>query len=468
MPPIQTVVMAGGSGTRLWPLSRKQYPKQFLPLVNGETLLHKALERGAAVSSLPPIVITNEDHRFLAAEQLRIAGIEAYDLLLEPVQRNTAPAIALAALQAVENHGDPLLLVLAADHHIADVQAFSETVQKGAQLASAGRIVTFGIEPNRPETGYGYIQAGAPLEGGFDIERFVEKPDQATAEQYIEQGGYLWNSGMFLMRASIYLSELAQYNPAMLTACKAAMAQQAADLDFVRVDAQAFAQSPDDSIDYAVMEHTRLGAVVPFAGQWSDVGAFTALADMYEANEQGSVHVGQVESIDSKANVVMAKDRLVVTLGVEDLVVVDTDDALLVADKSRLQDIKQVVARLNEQNSPLVDVHPEVARPWGTYQVLDEAERFKVKRITVKPGAKLSVQMHHHRAEHWVVVKGTAKVHVGEREMMLTENESAYIPIGEVHSLENPGRVPLEIVEVQSGSYLGEDDIVRLQDRYGR
>lgn len=467
---IYPVIMAGGNGSRLWPLSRQLNPKQFLALADTQlTMLQATIERLAGLDVAQPQLICNEQHRFLAAEQLRQLGIDNANILLEPVGRNTAPAIALAALRATADEADPVLLVLAADHLIADVAAFQASILAALPLAQAGKLVTFGIVPSHPETGYGYIEQGAVVEGGgYAVSRFVEKPDLATAESYLASGRYLWNSGMFMFRASRFLQELEVYRPDILAACRAALVGGAQDLHFTRVDAAAFAACPDESIDYAVMEKTDAAVVVPLDAGWSDIGSWSALWDVSPKGPQGNVFKGDVLSEGARNTFVHADSRLVAAVGVEDLVIVETRDALLVAHKDHVQDVKKIVAQLQAHGRSEHVQHREVYRPWGVYDAIDSGHRYQVKRITVKPGAKLSVQMHHHRAEHWIVVTGTAKVTRGEETFLLTENQSTYIPIGEVHALENPGVIPLELIEVQSGSYLGEDDIVRFADHYGR
>lgn len=466
------VVMAGGSGTRLWPLSRGNYPKQFLSLAGEHTMLQQTLLRLAGLEHAAPLLICNEEHRFIAAEQMRQLQKQA-TILLEPVGRNTAPAIALAALQAVKADPAAVLLVLAADHVIADGTTFRAVVQQALPLAQQGQLVTFGIVPTHAETGYGYIKRGTAASNGFAVERFVEKPDLATAQQYLQSGEYYWNSGMFMFRADRYLELLAQYQPAMFTACQHAMAELTPDLDFVRVEKEAFAACPDNSIDYAIMEpltSEQPGAVqvLPLSAGWNDVGGFASLWDVSAKDAQGNVLQGDVLTHNSHNCFVRAEQQLIATVGVQDLVVISTKDAVLVAHKDQAQDVKHIVAVLKQQQRPEATFHREVYRPWGKYDSVDHGERFQVKRITVKPGAKLSVQMHHHRAEHWIVVSGTARVTIDGTEQYVTENQSVYIPITAVHALENPGKVPLELIEVQSGSYLGEDDIVRFADRYGR
>lgn len=416
-----------------------------------------------------PLVICNEDHRFLAAEQLRQLGVLQSNILLEPFGRNTAPAVAIAALHAMALGDDPLLLVLAADHMIQDAAAFRSAVQKAVPLAEAGSLVTFGILAHRPETGYGYIRRGEPVtDGAYKVAAFVEKPGLVSAVEYVASGDYDWNSGMFLFRASRYLAELQSYRPEILASCKKAMLAPAVDMDFVRVDAEAFKACPDESIDYAVMEKTQSAVVVPMDAGWSDVGAFAALWEVLPHDEAGNVHRGDVLSHDSHNNLIFAENALVATVGLQDHVVVQTKDAVMVAPRERVSEVKQIVAQLKSRGRTEHHIHREVYRPWGKFDSVDAGGRYQVKRITVLPGAKLSVQMHHHRAEHWIVVSGTASVTLNGKDHLLTENESIYLPVGAVHALENPGKIPLELIEVQVGSYLGEDDIVRLQDRYGR
>ncbi|WP_293268652.1 mannose-1-phosphate guanylyltransferase/mannose-6-phosphate isomerase [Neptunomonas sp.] len=472
------IILSGGSGTRLWPLSRTQFPKQFLPLNSDKTMLQETVKRLDKVDTVT--VICNEEHRFLAAEQMRQIS-QPCSIFLEPVGRNTAPAIALAALDAVaKGKGDEALLVLAADHVIENEQAFREGVAMAAPLAESGQFVTFGIVPSCAETGYGYIKREDKLtSGSYPVAAFVEKPNAETAEAYVASGEYYWNSGMFMFRADRYLEELGNFRPDILSACQAAMQTTAADFDFVRVDTEAFKACPDESIDYAVMEPlssvSGVGensaasvVVVPLDAGWSDVGSWSALWDIKQKDEQGNVLSGDVIAHDTRGSLVMSDDRLITTLGVDDLIIVDTKDALLVAHKDKIQNVKAIVAEIKEGDRSEHFQHREVYRPWGKYDSIDTGERYQVKRITVKPGAKLSVQMHHHRAEHWIVVSGTAKVTVDGAEKYVTENQSVYIPITAVHALENPGKVNLELIEVQSGAYLDEDDIVRFEDRYGR
>ncbi|MBS0603275.1 MAG: mannose-1-phosphate guanylyltransferase/mannose-6-phosphate isomerase [Proteobacteria bacterium] len=469
MSSIVPVILSGGSGTRLWPQSREAYPKQFLPLVDDLTLLQNTARR---IDGLPglvaPLLICNEEHRFMVAEQLRICGVQSSAILLEPVGRNTAPAVALAALHACADGSDPLLLVLPADHVIQDENAFRAAVVAALPAAEAGRLITFGIVPTTAETGYGYIRAGGAAEGSVrSVDRFVEKPDRETAERYVTSGEYYWNSGMFLFRASVFLAELEAHAPQIFTACRAALQGAKSDADFIRVDAEAFSACPSDSIDYAIMEKTRAAAVLPLACGWNDVGSWSALWEVCNRDTDGNVACGDVISVDSHGCYVRA-GRLIATVGVSDLVIVDTDDAVLVAHKDRVQEVKRVVAQLKSGGRSEWKHHRKVYRPWGAYDSIDAEDRFQVKRITVRPGAALSLQMHHHRAEHWIVVKGTARITRGDEVFLLSENQSTYIPLGITHRLENPGRIPLELIEVQSGAYLGEDDIVRFEDVYGR
>lgn len=464
------VIMAGGAGSRLWPLSRQLNPKQFLALTDAQlSMLQSTIRRLDGLEAGLPLLICNEQHRFLAAEQLRQLGMEQASILLEPVGRNTAPAIALAALQATQQGDDPILLVLAADHLIQDVDAFHSSIQAAMLFAIGGKLVTFGIVPTNPETGYGYIEKGKELgEGGFAVNRFVEKPSLDIAEEYLASGEYFWNSGMFMFRASRYLDELERHQPSILSACRQALAAGMQDMHFVRVDAATFAACPEDSVDYAVMEKTNDAVMVPLDAGWSDVGSWTALWEASKKDAEGNVFKGDVLGHATRNSFVHADSRLVATLGVEDLVIVETKDAVLVAHKNQVQDVKKLVERIKADNRHEHLNHREVYRPWGMYDAIDSGHRYQVKRITVQPGAKLSVQMHHHRAEHWVVVSGTARVTNGDKTYLITENQSTYIPVGQVHALENPGVIPLELIEVQSGSYLGEDDIVRFEDQYGR
>lgn len=463
------VIMAGGSGTRLWPLSRGNFPKQFLSLTGEYTMLQQTVLRLKELEHAAPLFICNEEHRFIAAEQVRQLGLKQADILLEPVGRNTAPAIALAAMRACQqNNADTVLLVLAADHVITDTAAFQQATKRALPLAQAGKLVTFGIVPTSAETGYGYIKRGEQAGLAFTVQRFVEKPNQTTAEQYLQSGEYYWNSGMFMFRADVYLQQLQQFRPDIYAACETAMAVQTPDLEFVRVDKAAFAACPADSIDYAVMERTEHAVVLPLDAGWNDVGGFAALWQVSAKDANNNVLNGDVLALDSHGTYIHSEDKLVAAIGVEDLIVISTKDAVLVAHKDKAQEVKQIVNQLAADGRSEAVFHREVYRPWGKYDSIDNGERFQVKRITVKPGAKLSVQMHHHRAEHWIVVSGTARVTLDDKEQFVTENQSVYIPITAVHALENPGKVPLELIEVQSGSYLGEDDIVRFADRYGR
>jgi len=472
------VILSGGSGTRLWPLSREQYPKQLLPLVGDESLLQAtALRLDGLPGVAEPLLVCNEEHRFVVAEQVRLLGRKG-TLLLEPVGRNTAPALTLAALWALGKNSDPVLVVMPADHVILDGEVFRDAVRRAGALAEAGMAVTFGITPDSPETGYGYIQRGSALPGdtgASTLARFVEKPDRTTAQGYLDSGDYLWNSGIFIMKASTWKSAVALCRPDILAACEAALAGAKVDGDFVRVAKEAFAACPSDSIDYAVMEKITAGqaglpaaAVIPLSAGWSDVGAWDSLWQVLPKDAAGNAFRGDVMLHDTTDTLAFAESRLVACVGVRDLVVVETPDAVLVAHQDRTQDVKKIAERLKREARGEAQVHRKVARPWGSYDGVDAGERFQVKRIVVKPGASLSLQMHHHRAEHWIVVRGTAKVTRGEETLLVSENESTFIPLGTKHRLENPGKVPLEMIEVQSGSYLGEDDIVRFEDHYGR
>ena len=466
MTDLQPDQLSGGSGTRLWPLSREAYPKQFLALAGDDTMVQATWRRVAPLAGAAPIVVANEDHRFLVAEQLRQAGAPRAAILLEPAGRNTAPAIAAAALQATADGADPLLLVLPSDHVVTDEAAFHAAVREAIPAAAGGALVTFGIVPGAPETGFGYIQAEAG-DGVRAVRRFVEKPDAATAARYLSEGGYYWNSGMFLFRASRFLAELGRHAPAMLAAVRAACDGAVRDGDFIRLDKAAFEACPADSIDYAVMEKTDRAMVLPVDIGWNDVGSWSALWEVSAQDGDGNAHHGDVIAVDSRNSYAWAR-RLVALVGVDDLVVVETDDAVLVAHKDKVQQVKEVVARLKAGQRSHAVLHREVHRPWGSYDSIDQDEGFQVKRIKVKPGGRLSLQSHTRRAEHWIVVRGTARVTRDNDVFELHANQSTYIPLGAKHRLENPGDEVLELIEVQSGDYLGEDDIVRYEDVYGR
>ncbi|EON2167279.1 mannose-1-phosphate guanylyltransferase/mannose-6-phosphate isomerase [Escherichia coli] len=463
------IIMAGGSGTRLWPLSRSLYPKQFLSLINENSLLQETLKRLDGLNCLPPVIVSNNEHRFIVAEQLRQFGVDDFQIILEPVGRNTAPAVALAALKSLELHGDHHMLVLAADHAIQDIEAFHAAVLAAEQESVDNKLVTFGIVPTKPETGYGYIKKGEQVKNSvFKVNSFVEKPDLETAKNYLEQKCYLWNSGMFMFKASVYLDELKKFRPDILAACKESLSSASTDLDFIRLNSDVFAECPDESIDYAVMEKTQDCVVIPLDADWSDIGSWTSLWEISEKDEHENVSHGDVINYNSRNNYIYSEGSLISTVGVNNLIIVQTKDALLVAQQDNVQDIEKIVEILKKQKRSEHISHREVYRPWGRYDSVERGDRYQVKRITVKPGECLSTQMHHHRAEHWVVVAGTAKVTCGERTFFVTENESTFIPIGTVHTLENPGKIPLEVIEIQSGVYLGDDDIVRLSDKYGR
>lgn len=464
------VILSGGSGTRLWPLSRKLFPKQLMPMLGGKTSLLQAtaLRTAKQADISAPILVVNEEHRFMVAAQMQEVDISPAGIILEPAARNTAPAVAVAALTAMLQGEDPVLLVLPADHFIKDTDAFLAAVAVGVSSAEQGNLVTFGIVPDKPETGYGYIKRPAGAAGAVPVERFVEKPDRPTAEEYLASGEYLWNSGMFMFKASVFLSELERFNQPMLAACQAATAGSRHDLDFIRLDKSAFSGCPSDSIDYAVLEKTDKAVVIPLSCGWSDVGSWSALQEVRDKDENNNVCIGDVVAEDTKGCYLHSTNRLIATLGLENVALVETKDAVLAAPLDRVQDVKNIVATLSRDNREEVISHCRVFRPWGNYEGIDLGERYQVKRITVYPGQILSLQKHFHRAEHWIVVKGTAIVTRGEEQVLLGEDQSTYISLGTVHRLENPGKVNLELIEVQTGSYLGEDDIVRLDDVYGR
>lgn len=471
---MHAVILSGGSGTRLWPLSREAYPKQFLALNSTESLLEETLQRAQAVPACSGLLaITNEAHRFIVAAHLQRheAAGNRNRILLEPDGRNTAPAIALAAMQIQDEDPAAVMLVLPSDHVIQNTDAFVAAAEEGIKAAEAGQLVTFGVVPSTPHTGYGYIRADQPQQGGeswFPVREFVEKPDAETAASYLSDGHYYWNSGMFMFRADRYLEELGRFRPDILEACQQAWGQRRDDLDFVRVDEEAFAACPEDSIDYAVMERTERAVVLPLDAGWSDVGSWSSLWELHDQDEDGNVVRGDVLTEEVTQSYLHSEGRLIAAIGVDNHVIVETDDVVLVADKNRVQDVKRLVSRLRASGRDEYRLHRKVHRPWGSYEGIARSERFQVKRITVNPGATLSLQKHHHRSEHWVVVKGSAVVTRGDEETLLTEDQSTYIPLGIVHRLSNPGVIPLEVIEVQTGSYLGEDDIVRFEDTYNR
>lgn len=464
---ITPVIMAGGTGSRLWPMSRALHPKQFLRLTSEYSMLQETALRVGGVTQQNNIVICNEDHRFLAAEQLREID-RLGNIILEPVGKNTAPAIALAAFLLSQTDPETLMLVLAADHIIQDRLAFEKSVLAAQLAAEKGKMVTFGIVPTHAETGYGYIRRGGKVDEGFEVEQFVEKPSKEVAIQYVDTGDYYWNSGMFMFKASRYLEELKLHRPDIYSVCEQAMKTTTGDLDFTRISEDIFNECPSDSIDYAVMEKTQDAVVIPLDAQWSDVGAWSALWDISEKDSAGNVLKGDVIVHNSTNSYFNAEQKMIAAVGVDNLVVIETKDAVLVANKDQVQDVKEIVEHLKSNGRTEHHIHREVYRPWGKYDSIDYGERDQVKRITVNPGEKLSIQMHHHRSEHWIVVAGTAKVTNGEQTILVSEDQSTYIPLGTIHALENPGKIPLEMIEVQTGSYLGEDDIVRFEDRYGR
>ena len=468
---IVPVILSGGSGTRLWPLSREHYPKQLLALASELTMLQEtAMRLEGAADHAPALVVCNEEHRFLVAEQLRQVDSIPQDILLEPFGRNTAPALTLAALTVTAREPDALMLVMPADHVIRDQATFLDAVQKGRVEALAGRLVTFGIVPTQPETGYGYIRKGPLLAatGAYKVDRFVEKPDAATAHTYLESGEYLWNSGIFMMAAARWLEDIRRLRPDIADACMAAWQGGKRDMDFFRIGKDAFGRCPSESIDYAVMEKADNAVVIPLDAGWSDIGAWSSLWEASQRDTDGNVQQGDVMALDTHNALLIAQHRFVAAVGLEDVIVVETADAVLVAHKDKAQDVKTIVSRLKDAKRSEHISHRKVYRPWGCYEGVDAGKRFQVKRITVNPGAALSLQMHHHRAEHWIVVTGTARVTRGDEVFLLSENQSTYIPLGTKHRLENPGAMPLEMIEVQSGGYLGEDDIVRFEDKYNR
>ncbi|MFW6415589.1 MAG: mannose-1-phosphate guanylyltransferase/mannose-6-phosphate isomerase [Thermodesulfobacteriota bacterium] len=472
---ITPVVLAGGSGTRLWPLSRKLYPKQFLPLLSEQTMFQDTVSRlMRADFASDPVVVCNEEHRFLVAEQLREIDIIPRCIILEPEGKNTAPAVCVAAQYLQSNDQEQSMLVLPADHYLSDVESLLQSVKSGEIATDSGHLVTFGIVPQKPETGYGYIQRGSPLTiPGVESEiyavgRFVEKPDHYTAQQYVQDGSYYWNSGMFMFNCSIYLSELQNYSPEILECSSRALEMGKRDLDFLRLDSREFTACPNDSVDYAVMEHTGLGAVLPLESGWSDVGSWDALWSIQDKDREQNVKIGDVIIQDVQNSYIHSNNRLIAAVGLQGQVVVETSDAVMICPKERVQEIKQLVDRLKQDKRQEIETHRKVYRPWGAFESISQAEQFQVKHITVKPGAQLSLQKHFHRSEHWVIVRGTALVTNGEEERMLKEDQSTYIPLGNMHKLKNPGKIPLELIEVQTGSYLGEDDIVRIEDSYGR
>lgn len=468
---IVPIILLGGSGTRLWPVSRKNHPKQFLKLTGDQTLLQATLSRLKGIDNIEtPIVLCNEDHRFTAAEQLReIYADDLGDIILEPVGKNTAPAVAIGALRVLQQYEDAILLVLPADHVIKNIEAFQDAVRLAAESANRDKLVTFGIVPTKAETGYGYVKRGQEIENSLhEVAEFVEKPNLETAEIYVHSGDYYWNSGMFMFNAKTYIDELEQFQPKMLSCCRESLDKSTHDLDFIRLDKESFTQCPANSIDYAVMEKTDKAVVVSLDAQWSDVGSWDALWEIEEKTEDGNVVRGDIVTHDSSNCLIRAENKLVTLVGVDNLVVIETKDAVLVADKGSVQDVKEIVEQLRAEKRSEAELHREVYRPWGKYDGVDVGERFQVKRITVKPGEGTSVQMHHHRAEHWIIVSGMAEITCDDKTFLCSENQSAFIPQGSTHRIANPGKLPMEMIEVQTGSYLGEDDIVRFEDVYGR
>ena len=468
---IVPVILSGGSGTRLWPLSRAMRPKQLLSMVSNHTMIQDTVTRLTGILDITdPIIVCNEEHRFTIAEQMREMGVDPSAIILEPFGKNTAPAVAISAIQSKKIEKDPVLLVLPADHVIGNNEAFHSAIQRGYQAALSNKLVTFGIIPNSPETGYGYIKAGSRADSNevFSVDAFVEKPDKETAQTYLDEGSYYWNSGMFMFKASVYLKELEKHNNEMYNCSIDSLKSAAIDMDFIRLDSEVFDKCPSDSIDYTVMEKTNSAAVIPVDMDWNDIGSWSALWDVGESDHNGNVIHGDVLLEDTRNSYIHADSRLVTTVGLNDHVVVETADAVLVAPRDKAQNVKDIVAKLKSAKRDEAIIHNKAYRPWGAYECIDYDSRFQVKRITVNVGARLSLQLHHHRAEHWIVVQGTARVTCGDKVFLMAENESTYIPLGEKHRLENTGKIPLELIEVQTGSYLGEDDIVRFDDVYGR
>ena len=466
---IQPIILAGGTGSRLWPLSRETFPKQFQKLYGEMTMLQTTIKRLEGLNCLTPIVICNEEHRFIVAEQLKEINQLHDNIILEPFSKNTAPAIALSAFYATRNGENPTLLILAADHIILDIQSFQASIQHALPYIENNKLITFGIIPSSPETGYGYIKCGNYLdESCFKVSQFIEKPNKLIAESFLKDGNYLWNSGMFAFKANDFLSELKKYKQDIFDICRQATNQFKFDLDFIRIDASTFELCPDDSIDYAVMENTNNAIVISMDIGWNDVGSWASLWEVSNKDENGNVINGDALCVDSQNNYIYSETELVTTIGIQDTIIVQTKDAILVTLKNKSQDVKSIVKNLQLRKRSEYKLHREIYRPWGKYDSIDKGNRYQVKRITVRPGEKLSVQMHHHRAEHWIIVSGTAKVSVDGKESLLTENQAVYIPLGSIHFLENPGKIPLELIEIQVGSYLGEDDITRFEDKYGR